>query len=509
VSAGGVTVWKPAFGANVDERACAVRTPAASFKPVERQIFFAFIAREVRRGDSLRMEWVDPANTIAETAAYEDLPASAALCFITQLPVSGFPASARPGSWTLRIVVNGAELSRHGFEIQSDGNPDRVRIGSVTRRAAGSQTELLLDGAGFETTSVVHVAEYKRSGGWRYIHSLLPQAVTPNRASVTIPALPPGEYLAIVRNPDGFTSRPSNFVIATNAGYQLPLVPGERWVITQGPYGSFSHWRNSLHAYDIAPKTAKWVAAMRAGIAHTHDVGARQSHTRRTFGNYITIQHDDGEYSHYGHLAAGTFLVRTGDRVEAGQPLARVGNSGYTLGQGGGYHVHVHVTRSQAASSPSIPFKFAELAELAVTKLKGLEVASSSTATLRIPVHGDGSRRSLEGTVGVGGRWTDLLPVNPGAARLEGTLSWAGVGQHLSLGVVSPGGRLVDIDGRRFRVEQPEPGPWRLIVDGMRGSGEAMPFKVEVAITDPPPAPPKELKSRRRSSARTRSAYTR
>ena len=509
MSAGAVTVSKPAFGNHVDESACAVRTPAVSFKPIERQIFFAFVARDVRRGDTLRMEWIDPANTIADSAAYDELPGSAAICFITQLPVSGFPASARPGAWSLRIVVNGIELSRHGFDIQSDGNTDRVRIGTVTRRSAGAQTELLLDGAGFESSSVVHVAEYKRSGGWRYIHSLLPSQVTPNRAAVRIPALPPGEYLAIVRNPDGFTSRPFNFVIATNAGYQLPLVPGERWVITQGPYGSFSHWRNSLHAYDIAPKTAKWVAAMRAGVVHAHDVGARQSHTRRTFGNYITIQHDDGEYSHYGHLAAGTFLVRSGDRVEAGQPLARVGNSGYTLGQGGGYHVHVHVTRSQPASSPSIPFKFNELAELAVTKLKGLEVASSSTATFRVPARVDGSTRSLAGSVGVGGRWTDVLAVNPGATRLEGTLSWAGADQHMSLGVISPGGRAVAVDGSRFRVEQPEAGPWRLVVDGMRGNGESMPFKVEVAVTDPPPPAPRIVRTRRKSGQRTRSAYTR
>ena len=101
---------------------------------------------------------------------------------------------------------------------------------------------------------------------------------------------------------------------------------------------------------------------MRAGIVHVHDIGARQDHAHRTFGNYISIDHGGGEYSHYGHLATGTFVVTEGQHVEQGQALAVVGNSGYTLGEGGGYHVHVHVTRSPSISAPSVPFVFEDFA---------------------------------------------------------------------------------------------------------------------------------------------------
>ena len=102
-------------------------------------------------------------------------------------------------------------------------------------------------------------------------------------------------------------SRPAQFLIATG-GYKLPTAAGVPWVITQGPYGTFSHWGNSLHAFDIAPRRAgSCVVAMKAGIAYTHDLGLQQDHRHHSFGNYITIDHGNGEFSHYAHLATGTF----------------------------------------------------------------------------------------------------------------------------------------------------------------------------------------------------------
>jgi len=300
------TLWAasirtPAFSTDVDEQSCVARKPAAGFHPSDRQVFFSFIAREVAAGDRLRLEWVNPAGSIADFADYPALPPAPALCFVTQLPVSGFPASSQPGAWSVRVIVNDRELGRYGFEMAQDRNPDRVRVGQVSRRRlSASETELVLDGAGFDGRSIVHIAEYTRSGGWRYIHSVLAGAATTNRLTVRVPALVPGEYLAIVKNSDDAISQPARFLVSAGGGYHLPIASGERWVITQGPYGSFSHWRNSLHAYDIAPLSGKWVVAMRAGVVYTHDVGARQSHTRRTFGNYITIQHEEGEFSQIG-----------------------------------------------------------------------------------------------------------------------------------------------------------------------------------------------------------------
>lgn len=45
-------------------------------------------------------------------------------------------------------------------------------------------------------------------------------------------------------------------------------------------------------------------------------------------GNYIIIDHHNGEFSAYCHLKEGSLKVKTGDRVEKGRAIARVGNTG-------------------------------------------------------------------------------------------------------------------------------------------------------------------------------------
>jgi murein DD-endopeptidase MepM/ murein hydrolase activator NlpD len=44
-------------------------------------------------------------------------------------------------------------------------------------------------------------------------------------------------------------------------------------------------------------------------------------------GNYVVLDHLNGEYSYYCHLRQN-ILVRPGEKVKKGQVLARVGNSG-------------------------------------------------------------------------------------------------------------------------------------------------------------------------------------
>jgi murein DD-endopeptidase MepM/ murein hydrolase activator NlpD len=58
---------------------------------------------------------------------------------------------------------------------------------------------------------------------------------------------------------------------------------------------------------------------------------------RFPFGNYVSIQTSRG-YVIIGHLKAGSVAVRVGDRVRAGAPIARCGNSGNTQGA----HLHLH-----------------------------------------------------------------------------------------------------------------------------------------------------------------------
>jgi len=49
---------------------------------------------------------------------------------------------------------------------------------------------------------------------------------------------------------------------------------------------------------------------------------------RRIVGNHLVLEAADGTYALYAHVQRGSFAVREGDRVRAGQVLARCGNSG-------------------------------------------------------------------------------------------------------------------------------------------------------------------------------------
>jgi murein DD-endopeptidase MepM/ murein hydrolase activator NlpD len=55
--------------------------------------------------------------------------------------------------------------------------------------------------------------------------------------------------------------------------------------------------------------------------------------------NFIVIQHPNGEYSRYDHLAHGSAVVRTGQHIKRGQVIARVGMTGFTYLP----HLHFHV----------------------------------------------------------------------------------------------------------------------------------------------------------------------
>lgn len=472
----------------------------STFQSVERQVFVWFVALQIRAGDQLRVEWVDPSGAVSNAAEYGELPSAGELCFTAQLPIAGFAPASQPGKWTVRIIANGRVTLSRNFQI--DGTVETVGpfVTSVTWSSATSQSgEVIVHGKNFQPGSLVLIAQYKQAGGWKYLASLQPLAAESNQLKVQYPGFPANEYLVIVENPDQRLSRPMPFVIATG-GYKLPTPAGVPWVITQGPYGTFSHWGNSLHAFDIAPREGYCVVAMKAGTAYTHDLGLHQDHQHHSFGNYITIDHGDGEYSQYAHLATGTFVVHNGEHVEQGQALAMAGNSGYTLGEGGGYHVHVSVTRALPIASQSVPFQFEDLpnwtrgggyrtvvstnaSPLWDCSARHTEVAStatppSSTKSLRT----SSASNQFSATVSVAQWWSDIVAVSPRSKVLEVTLSWAGQAGDLDLHLMSPSGRhyaaYADTTGysgetnpKSFRVPNPEPGLWRISVEGMRGSG--------------------------------------
>jgi murein DD-endopeptidase MepM/ murein hydrolase activator NlpD len=57
------------------------------------------------------------------------------------------------------------------------------------------------------------------------------------------------------------------------------------------------------------------------------------------FGNYVIIRHKHGYYTRYGHMQS--FRVRTGQRVQQGEVIGYIGNTGMSTGPHCHYEVHI------------------------------------------------------------------------------------------------------------------------------------------------------------------------
>jgi murein DD-endopeptidase MepM/ murein hydrolase activator NlpD len=456
------------LGAAVDEQRCTISRQSTVFDVQSAQIYVQFVARGVAAGDTLRIDWVTPAGAIHDAAVYENLPAAPALCFVSALPVT----TAEGGHWRVRVSVNGTARVDKPFEIKAppdDGSPRIVRLDyrapllDIAARRAGAETS-------------VNVAVFKPGGGWEYIAHLLPDSSEAGRLRVELPALAPGRYIVLLRSPDGRMSAPAPLELASATGYHVPGVTGAAWRITQRPHGAFSHWGRSTYAWDLAPVENRLVAAMRAGVVTARDRGEGQNIRSRSFGNFISIDHGDGEYSHYAHLRTGTFLVRTGDRVEAGQPLAEVGNSGYSFGT----HVHVHVTRAPQIAAQSIPFRFAEL-EIAAAGTT--VVARNGYAAAAV----GGRPPRWQAAVAFAGWWNETLTVPRGvkAIELRHGARTEGAG-GFDLHAVAPSGQRYSLSAaeaeKGLRIDRPEAGGWRIWVQAVEGGAGELAFWVDAEI---------------------------
>ena len=66
------------------------------------------------------------------------------------------------------------------------------------------------------------------------------------------------------------------------------------------------------------------------------------------FGNWVRVQHE-GVITVYGHV--NEWLVNKGDKVTAGQPIAKVGSEGHSTGP----HLHFEVRTTHGGNEEGIP----------------------------------------------------------------------------------------------------------------------------------------------------------
>jgi len=121
------------------------------------------------------------------------------------------------------------------------------------------------------------------------------------------------------------------------------------------PYGKRVDPINGKSAFhegiDIRGERGEKVFATAAGTVS-------KAYKNGGYGNYVEIDHGNGYRTVYAHLQ--NYLVKPGERVEQGQVIGQVGDTGRSTGA----HLHYEI---RLGSKPINPTKFMKVAEIAQT----------------------------------------------------------------------------------------------------------------------------------------------
>jgi len=86
----------------------------------------------------------------------------------------------------------------------------------------------------------------------------------------------------------------------------------------------------------------------------TFDPSAMNGNTMKIWGNYLVIDHGNGEFSLYGHIKQGSSKVKPGDKVKQGAVIAAIGAAGSSLFP----HLHYELQTGVDTSSEGLPSSF-------------------------------------------------------------------------------------------------------------------------------------------------------
>ncbi|MFI9029776.1 M23 family metallopeptidase [Streptomyces sp. NPDC053560] len=109
--------------------------------------------------------------------------------------------------------------------------------------------------------------------------------------------------------------------------------------------GAGAHWSHRHTGQDFAVPVGTPVRSVGRGRVTTVECGG-------PFGINVVVRHGAHTYTQYAHLSA--VLVRPGQRVRAGQPLALSGNTGNSTGP----HLHFEVRRGPGVDTAVEPLRW-------------------------------------------------------------------------------------------------------------------------------------------------------
>jgi hypothetical protein len=146
-----------------------------------------------------------------------------------------------------------------------------------------------------------------------------------------------------------------DFCQGTETFYRLPFPSGQGTGVTQGNGGSFTHNGWQWFALDLSGSQFQPLVASRGGkvvdVVSDVTVNCPDDLINNIgcpfFGNYVAIEHQDGDVSWYLHMVHNSPAVSIGQQVQRGALIGLLGNTGNSTGP----HVHFHVTPSLGAGS--------------------------------------------------------------------------------------------------------------------------------------------------------------
>jgi murein DD-endopeptidase MepM/ murein hydrolase activator NlpD len=157
---------------------------------------------------------------------------------------------------------------------------------------------------------------------------------------------------------------------ATGA-YRYPWKSGDSRAVGQGNnVASGSHNGSQAYAFDVTMPVGTQIRAVRAGTVEwlqenlTKTYNPNQPTTAantpfpngslQNWGNAVRIRHSGPFTSWYFHIQPNGVIVKVGDKVQRGQPIATSGNIGRTAGP----HLHFQVQADSTNWGQSVPISF-------------------------------------------------------------------------------------------------------------------------------------------------------
>ncbi len=121
---------------------------------------------------------------------------------------------------------------------------------------------------------------------------------------------------------------------AATSTYILPYPVDEQFNVVKGNCAQFGHnigeFGDLRYTYDFAMPLGTEILAARAGVVVSIVESFTDGNATPLEANYVSIQHEDGTFAQYVHIAENSVPLTIGQNVAQGMVIALSGDSGVT-----------------------------------------------------------------------------------------------------------------------------------------------------------------------------------